>query len=108
MGMLSLALAAVFGVAAFGKLMDLEGSRAAVEGFGVERRTAGVLGIALPFAELAIAAGLIIAPLSRAAAVAALVLLLAFAAGVARAMRRGEAVECHCFGVLHSAPVGWK
>jgi peroxiredoxin len=34
------------------------------------------------------------------------VLLLVFMAGIANAMRRGVAPNCHCFGQLHSAPAG--
>src|SRR4051794_2094416 len=102
----ALALAAVLAVAAGGKLADLGGSRAAVEGFGVPKRLARPIGTALPFAELAIAMALLLAP--RLGAVASLALLGAFVAGVTRAMTRGEQVECHCFGALHSAPVGWK
>ncbi len=37
---------------------------------------------------------------------AALLLLLAFAGGVARAMSRGQAPDCHCFGQIHSEPAG--
>ena len=40
--------------------------------------------------------------------VAALALLLAFCAAIALAMVRGKTPDCHCFGQLHSAPVGWK
>jgi len=43
---------------------------------------------------------------ARAGAVSAMVLLAAFAAAIARAMARGEAPDCHCFGALHSAPAG--
>jgi peroxiredoxin len=31
-----------------------------------------------------------------------------FSAGIANAMFRGLAPDCHCFGQLHSSPVGWR
>jgi uncharacterized membrane protein YphA (DoxX/SURF4 family)/peroxiredoxin len=103
---LRLVLAAVFATAAVGKLRDLEGSRSAVRDFGVPRRAAAAVGLLLPLTELAIAVALVPAPSARWGAVAALALLLAFIAGIANALRRGEAPDCHCFGQLHSAPAG--
>jgi len=50
-----LLLAAVFFVAAFSKLADLAGSRQAMAGFGIPERCAGLVGLGLPLAELAIA-----------------------------------------------------
>jgi thiol-disulfide isomerase/thioredoxin len=35
-----------------------------------------------------------------------LVLLAAFVAGIAKALRAGATPDCHCFGAIHSAPVG--
>jgi thiol-disulfide isomerase/thioredoxin len=34
------------------------------------------------------------------------VLLIAFIVGIANALARGEQPDCHCFGAIHSAPVG--
>lgn len=99
-------LAAVFAVAGIGKLLDLEGSRRALEEFGVPRRAARVAGIALPAAELAVAIALLILPTARWGAAGALLLLLVFAAGVARSMSRGQTPDCHCFGQFHSEPAG--
>lgn len=99
-----LLLAAVFAVAAVGKLLDLRASRASLVGFGVSKGLASVLGTALPFAELAVAIAIVPQGSARWAAVAALVLLLAFIAGIANALRRGEAPPCNCFGAIHSAP----
>ena len=62
--------------------------------------------MALPVAELVVAIALLIAPSARWGATAALLLLLTFAGGVARAMSRGEAPDCHCFGQIHSEPAG--
>ena len=99
-------LAAVFTVAAIGKLLDLDGSRRALVEFGVPAHAARLGGVALPFAELAVAIALLFVPTATWGALAALLLLLAFIAGVAHAMSRGEAPDCHCFGQIHSEPAG--
>ena len=103
---LRVALALVFIAAAVGKLLDLAGSRRAVVEFGLPERAAATTGTMLPFGELAIAAALILMPSARWGALAALALLLAFTSAIVRAMRRGEAPDCHCFGQLHSEPAG--
>lgn len=99
-------LAVVFAVAAIGKLMDLDGSRRALQEFGVPARPARLGAVGLPVAELLVAIALLLRPSARWGAACALLLLVAFAAGVARAMSRGEAPDCHCFGQLHSEPAG--
>ncbi len=99
-------LAGAFLVAGLAKLADLPGSRAALAGFGVPARIAGPAGGALPLAELAVAVLLVFNATARIGAVGALVLLLGFSAGIAAAMSRGEARECHCVGQLHSEPAG--
>lgn len=99
-------LAAVFAVAGVGKLLDLAGSRRAVSAFGVPRRWADVAGTLLPFAELAVAVALLIQQTARWGALAALVLLIAFLVGLVRALSQERAPDCHCFGQLHSEPVG--
>ena len=99
-------LAAVFAVAGIAKLRDLDGSRAAMKDFGVPAGLAGPAGVLLPLVELAVAVGLVPTATARWAAVVALLLLLAFIWGIANALRRGEAPDCHCFGQLHSAPAG--
>lgn len=104
----SAALAAVFAVAGFAKLIDRDGSRKAARAFGVPDRLVGVVALGLPLAEIAIAALLLPASTRWWAALAALALLLVFCAVIGRAMARGEAPDCHCFGQLHSAPAGWS
>jgi len=99
-------LAAVFLLAAVGKLLDLAGSRKALEEFGVPVRVAALAGPALPLAELAVAAALLIRPTAVAGAAAGLLLLVVFVGGIARAMAQGRAPDCHCFGQIHSEPVG--
>ena len=62
----------------------------------------------MPLAELGLAVLLLPSATRWWAAVGAIVLLLAFCAVIVRVMARGEAPECHCFGQLHSRPVGWR
>ncbi len=101
-------LAAVFAVAGLTKLADRPGSREALVAFGVPERLAAPGAVALPVAELTVAVLLIPAATATIGAAGALALLLAFCAGIARSMIRGEAPDCHCFGQLHSEPVGWS
>jgi peroxiredoxin len=74
--------------------------------FGVPDRVAPIAGTLLPVVELAVGLALIFVPSARWGALAALVLLVAFIAGIARAMARGEEPDCHCFGQIHSSPAG--
>ncbi len=99
-------LAAVFSAAGTGKLLDRDGSRSALADFGVPARLVGVAALALPLAELAIAAALVLAPSALAGAIAASVLLLAFTIAIANALVHDRAPDCHCFGQIHSAPAG--
>jgi len=100
-------LASVFLVAGAGKLADLPGSRQAVAGFGVPRRLANLSGTLLPLVEMVLALLLLIPLTAWWGAVGAAALLVLFLAGMARSMIRGEAPDCHCFGQIHSEPVGW-
>jgi peroxiredoxin len=99
-------LAAVFAVAGVAKLFDLNGSRRAVLDFGVPAPAARVIGSVLPAAEIATAVALLFTPTAQWGGLAAVVLLSGFVAGIANAMRKGEAPDCNCFGQLHSAPAG--
>jgi peroxiredoxin len=101
-----LLLAVVFATAGAAKLFDQPGSREALRGFGVSERVAPAAGLLLPLAELATAVALVAHATARWGGVAALVLLLAFIVGIAGAIARGQAPDCHCFGQLHSAPAG--
>lgn len=101
-----LLLSAVFNVAGITKLADLSGSRRAMIGFGMPKNLAAPVALALPFAEILIALALI--PLNSAwiAAVAAAGLLSIFVIAIAVNLARGRTPDCHCFGQLHSEPVG--
>lgn len=101
-----LVLAAVFVLAGLAKLLDASGTREAVAGFGVPARLAGPAARLLPASELAVAAALAVPAWSRAGAVGALALLGGFSAAVVANLARGRQPDCHCFGQLHSAPIG--
>jgi len=99
-------LAGVFALSGITKLADLDGSRRAVAGFGVPERIARPAGIALPIAELVLA--ILLLPVSTAwwAALGALLLLVGFIAGIGYNLRKGRTPDCHCFGKVHSEPIG--
>jgi peroxiredoxin/uncharacterized membrane protein YphA (DoxX/SURF4 family) len=101
-------LAAVFAVAGIAKLFDRAGSEKAIVDFGVPESIAKPLSILLPLAEIATA--ILLLPLATAwfGAVSALVLLLVFVGGIAYNFARGNTPDCHCFGQIHSEPVGWS
>lgn len=101
-----LILFGIFALAGIGKLLDLEGSRKAVKDFGVPEEIAGTLGILLPIFELVIAVALLFVSASWFASVAGLALLLLFIGGMSYQIARGKAPNCHCFGQIHSEPVG--
>jgi thiol-disulfide isomerase/thioredoxin len=103
-----LLLAAVFIVAGVAKLADREGSRRAVNEFGVPGALAGPLAVLLPVAELAVAVALIPTATALWGAVGALALLLLFVAAIGGNLARGRRPDCHCFGQLHSAPADWS
>lgn len=103
---LRIVLAVVFATAGVGKLLDREGSVKALKDFGLGGGVAGIGGTALPIAELLVALGLLFPPTATIAAIGAVVLLLAFIAGISRALIQGIEADCHCFGQIHSAPAG--
>lgn len=101
-------LALVFGIAGIAKILDAPGSRRAIIGFGVPERIASPLAWLLTFAEVLIALALIPLKFAWFGAVAAALLLLVFAVGIAVNLARGQSPDCHCFGQLHSEPVSWS
>lgn len=101
-------LAAVFATAGISKLMDRAGSQKSLVDFGVPPSLTRPLAWALPIAELVGAALVMPAATARGAALLLLALLLLFIAGIGVNLARGRTPECHCFGQLHSAPVGWQ
>ena len=105
--LLRIALSAIFGVAGITKVLDRRGTREAVKNFGSPERLAPVLSFVLPIAELAIAAGLLFARTTRISALASLLMLGLFIVVVSVNLAHGRTHDCHCFGQLHSRPLGW-
>lgn len=105
---LRILLVAIFGVAGFAKFYDLNGSKKAVEGFGVPESLANPLGVLLPVVEIAIAISLIFVQTSWFGAIGASALLGIFIAGMTYQWSKGNAPDCHCFGQVHSEPVSPK
>ena len=101
-----LVLAAVFVVAGAAKLVDRDGTRRAVADFGAPEPLQAPVAVALPLVELAIAGALFVPALARWAALAALALLLVFCVVIVRALARGSAPDCNCFGGLTQTEVG--
>jgi uncharacterized membrane protein YphA (DoxX/SURF4 family)/peroxiredoxin len=99
-----LGLAAVFIIAGVAKLADRPGTRQALEDFDVPASLIDPFVLLLPLAELATAIALVFPITARWGAAGSLVLLALFVVGLTRALRRGEAPDCHCFGQLHSKP----
>ena len=106
--MARLVLAGVFGVAGFGKLADPAGSRKSLSDFGVPGILAWPLGFLLPIAELVCAGALLPATSAWLGASGVLALLLLFIVAMSISLVRGRRPDCHCFGQVHSAPIGWN
>jgi len=102
-----LLLAAVFGVAGVGKLLDTAGSRKSIQEFGVPGFLAPAVAVLLPLAELACAVALIPARSAWWGAAGSLGLLISFVVAIAVNMLLGRTPDCHCFGQFRSSPVGW-
>ena len=105
--LLRITLSAIFGIAGVTKLIDPRGTREAVKNFGSPDPLAPALAIALPIAELAIAAGLLFTNTTRGSAVAALIVLALFVVAISVNLARGHTHDCHCFGQIYSRPLGW-
>ncbi|MEO7733899.1 MAG: MauE/DoxX family redox-associated membrane protein [Kofleriaceae bacterium] len=97
-------VAVVLGVAAAGKLRDLEAFTETLRDFGVPARLARPpLAVVIASLEVISVALLVAAPVLGDAL--AFALLAIFTLGLARAARSGRQVACRCFGA-RTAPVG--
>jgi hypothetical protein len=95
----ALLLACVFLAAAVSKLVDRDTTIESFRALGLPP----VLATAVPLVELALAAGLVLAPGWSAAVT--LGVLAALTTFVARAIRHGVTAPCGCFGSSASAPL---
>jgi thiol-disulfide isomerase/thioredoxin/uncharacterized membrane protein YphA (DoxX/SURF4 family) len=103
-----LLLAALFISAGLAKIADVAGARRAAADFGLPCFLARPVGTLLPVLEVAAAVALVPLPSARFGALAIALLLVSFSAAIGNAMAHGRAPDCHCFGQVHSAPVGWR
>jgi thiol-disulfide isomerase/thioredoxin/uncharacterized membrane protein YphA (DoxX/SURF4 family) len=103
-----LVLAAVFALAGIAKLLDRAGARRSLREFGVADALTRPLALLLPFAELSCAAALLTGAFAWWGAAGAFALLALFIAAIVVNLARGRTPDCHCFGKLHSEPIGWS
>lgn len=104
--LIRLLLAAVFLLAGIGKLLDRQGSEEALRSFDVPAPLVKPAAAVLPWAEIALAVILLFNSISWFGAIAGAALLAAFSAAMLRQISKGNAPDCHCFGQIHSEPVG--
>ena len=104
--LIRLVLAAVFLLAGIGKLLDRAGSEEALRSFDVPRPLVKPAAAVLPWAELAIAIAFLFNSVSWYAAFSAAALLAVFSVVMLWQIQKGNAPDCHCFGQIHSEPVG--
>lgn len=101
-----LILAGVFLVAGAAKLIDRTGSSQAIIDFGLPVRFAPLLGTGVPLLECVIGAALLLTATAQFAAFVAIGVLFSFIIGIVVNLLKGRRPDCHCFGQLHSAPIG--
>ena len=103
-----LLLAVVFAIAGIAKLADPAGARKSLVDFGVPAFLGKPLALLIPLAELACAVALIPQATFLWGAGGLLGMLVVFSAGMGVVLAGGRRPDCHCFGQLHSSPIGWK
>ena len=103
-------LAATFLVSSFGKLVDIEHySVAMVYNFDILPGPLAIaFGWALPFIELACAAGLLLGVLTRLCALGVALMGISFFITKFILLSRGADVECGCFGAIGSTMASWS
>lgn len=102
-----LLLSAVFLLSGIAKFGDPKGSIQALKDFGIPARLAPAFSLLLLAAEIVVAVALVPIALAWYGACGALSLLSIFMVVIGITMARGRNPDCHCFGKLHSSPVGW-
>ncbi|MBV9216475.1 MAG: redoxin domain-containing protein [Acidobacteria bacterium] len=99
-------LAGVLGLAAIAKLIDQAGSQKAMAEFGVPDRYTRFASLGLSVLEIGLSISLLFVTTSWFAAVGTAALLLVFISAMLYQVVKGNAPDCHCFGQMHSEPVG--
>ena len=98
----------IFLLSGISKLRDLEGTRKAVKAFGSPDILVAPIAYLLPCLEITIASLLLFPSLALVGGAMSAALLLLFIFLIGRVIRRGEQIDCHCFGRAHSAPASWN
>lgn len=106
--MIRLILAALLITAGVAKLADRKGAEKAAKGFGVSGPLATFGPVLLSIGEIIIGSMLLFPSVSWFGAVGAVTLLVVFIVMMTYQWFKGNAPDCHCFGQLHSEPVGVK
>ena len=107
-GLAAFVYAALLSSMAAGQLASLGRFEDALSGYGVFGPAAESAAVAVPVAELAVAAGLAIVPVRRAAGVLGLAVALFWAGLAAQAFARGLELEnCGCFGAYLAQELRW-
>jgi methylamine dehydrogenase accessory protein MauD len=101
-----LLLSSILAISGIAKLLDPVGSLAALTGFRVPLWLAKPSSRLLPLTELLISIAILRSVWAIGATWGALGLFLLFSVAITTALARGERPDCHCFGQLHSEPVG--
>ncbi len=104
--LIRLFLFGVFVLAGVTKLLDRPGSEKAVKDFGVPEDLAQPVAYGLPIVEIIVGLSFLFVGTSWLGSIAGLLLLLVFIGGMIYQMAKGNAPDCHCFGQIHSEPVG--
>lgn len=105
--LLRITLSAIFAVAGITKLLDLRGTREAVKNFGAPEPLVPALAVLLPMVELSVALGLLFNVSTSVSALSGFLLLCLFIVAISVNLAQGRTHDCHCFGQLHSRPLGW-
>ena len=100
-----LVVAGAFLVAAVQKLRAWSGLTTELAGFGVPATLVAPAAVALPVAELATAAALVVFPGSALPAFVAIGLLALFTGAVVANLAQGRRPPCPCFGTASAAPL---
>lgn len=101
-----LLLTGTFLLSSVTKWADVTGTQQAIRDFGIPPFLARPIAFLLPLIEIGIAAALLTAQWAWWGAVVAFVLVLLFIGAISLNMLRGNRPDCHCFGQLHSEPIG--
>lgn len=104
----ALAVAGVFGVAGVAKLAHPQVLQRSLTASGLSERLARWGARTVPIVEVIVAIGLIATPTRRVAAVAAVLLLMAFSGWVLAQLLRGRRASCGCFGSLGRTEVTYR